>query len=326
MLLVFAGCVTVGGTDSVLQESQPTNFAANPDDAKFVTSDIDRFWWAFDEATADNDMTIYKREYLDEGSTGLKEFERMKIVNSLNFASKVWKHERYYASIRPGTRLIPKQEARVREMFRRLKELYPDAIFPNVYFVIGCMNSGGVALPDGVVIGVELFTKAPSSPLDELNTWEKSVVQPVEKIPLAVVHELIHFQQHSPEDSATLLARSIVEGGADFLTHLIAGSEINEIQHRYGDQHEQEIWREFKAEMSGKDYSRWLYNGGTLASTGQPIERPADLGYYVGYKICEAYYDNAIDKKKAVREILQIQDFSHFLMHSGYGAEAAANR
>jgi uncharacterized protein YjaZ len=47
-------------------------------------------------------------------------------------------------------------------------------------------------------------------------------------------------------------------------------------------------------------------------------EKPADLGYYVGYKICEAYYNQAKDKKQAVKDILTIQDYKQFLAKSGY--------
>lgn len=43
-----------------------------------------------------------------------------------------------------------------------------------------------------------------------------------------------------------------------------------------------------------------------------------DLGYWMGYKITEAYFDKAKDKKEAVSEILNITDFSAFLRESGY--------
>ena len=48
------------------------------------------------------------------------------------------------------------------------------------------------------------------------------------------------------------------------------------------------------------------------------VNRPADLGYWVGYKIAESYYKNAKDKKQAVKELLEIKDFSKFLADSRY--------
>ena len=148
--------------------------------------------------------------------------------------------------------------------------------------------------------------------------------QPVDKIPVVVAHELAHYAQRFEKAPESLLDRSIAEGEADFLSQLIAGAQINELQHRYGAQHEEEVWNEFSFAMYGTDYSRWLYNGGELAAKGEPFTRPADLGYYVGYKICEAFYDRAEDKKKAVKEMLEIRDFKQFLQESGYGMRFSA--
>ena len=66
--------------------------------------------------------------------------------------------------------------------------------------------------------------------------------------------------------------------------------------------------------MNGEDASEWLYNG-----LDPKRGYPQDLGYYIGYKICEAYYNKAINKKQAVKDILEIQDFKLFLANSGYG-------
>ena len=65
--------------------------------------------------------------------------------------------------------------------------------------------------------------------------------------------------------------------------------------------------------MSGTKTDDWLYNG-----LDDKRDYPADLGYYMGYKICEAYYNKAQDKKQAVKDILTIQDFEQFLSDSGY--------
>lgn len=46
--------------------------------------------------------------------------------------------------------------------------------------------------------------------------------------------------------------------------------------------------------------------------------RPNDLGYWMGYKISKAYYDQTPDKKKAIDDILHIKDFNRFLDQSGY--------
>jgi len=89
---------------------------------------------------------------------------------------------------------------------------------------------------------------------------------------------------------------------------MIVGKIINDHLRAYGDLHERELWLEFKQQMDGKDSSQWLYQG------DKSKDRPANLGYYVGYKICESYYRQAANKAAAIEDILRIQDLS-----SSYG-------
>ena len=127
-----------------------------------------------------------------------------------------------------------------------------------------------------------------------------------------MVHELIHVEQQTTY-SNTLLARAINEGAADFITQLALGYNINSRIHAYGNAHEQELWNKFKSQMETDDSSEWLYNG-----EDEKTGKPGDLGYYMGFKICEAYYNRSADKKKAVSDILTIQDFKKFLEESRY--------
>ena len=46
--------------------------------------------------------------------------------------------------------------------------------------------------------------------------------------------------------------------------------------------------------------------------------RPGDLAYFFGYRIAEAYYDRAPDKKKAIVEILNFRDADKLLDQRGY--------
>ena len=48
---------------------------------------------------------------------------------------------KYYASIRSQTLQVPRMERRMRAAFEKFKSIYPDAVFPDVYFVIGVTKS-----------------------------------------------------------------------------------------------------------------------------------------------------------------------------------------
>jgi hypothetical protein len=71
--------------------------------------------------------------------------------------------------------------------------------------------------------------------------------------------------------------------------------------------------------MAGKDWSNWIANG-----KQETADKPADLGYFVGYKICQSYYQEMADKKQAVHDILNINDYPAFLAKSRYAAKLAA--
>jgi uncharacterized protein YjaZ len=154
----------------------------------------------------------------------------------------------------------------------------------------------------------------PSQPNQELvkwldrRTWLKAVLKPVNKLPHLVVHELIHFQQRGI--GITLRGASIKEGSADFLAELISGSHANQHIHDYANPREEELWREFKKRMKGISRKGWLYS----SNEG----RPNDLGYWMGYKIVKAYYDQEEDKEKAIRTIIRTRNYKKLLRRSGY--------
>ena len=310
ILICFATYSLSGATQSSVGEKKLNH---DPEAAQLITSDIDNFWVAYDRAAkSPNPGVAFQLQYFDKGSAGLLAFKRARI-DQCALAETVARYPGYYDSIRASTLRIPSMKEQIRASFRKLKELYEPAVFPDVYFLIGCRNSGGTTADAGLLIGAEMYGRTPDTPEREMDDWLKAVTKPVELIPHIVAHELIHYQQkYSPAAKLTLLAASITEGSADFVGELISGKHINTNLHDYGNPREAELWAVFKAEMDGSKTSNWLYQG------EQAKGRPADLGYYVGYKICEAFYKNAADKKQAVKEILEIKDFKKFLADSGY--------
>lgn len=162
------------------------------------------------------------------------------------------------------------------------------------------------------MIGVEFLCNKATADTSQLGNWEKSNLTDTSRILGIVIHELIHIEQNTAA-SNTLLARSINEGAADFISELVLGYNLNARIHEYGNAHEKELWEKFRKQMDGENVDEWLYNG------FDPTRGyPQDLGYYIGYRICRSYYNQAQDKKQAVKDILEIQDFKAFLEKSGY--------
>jgi hypothetical protein len=306
IIFTFSTAFTAQTSDN---SETPRN--TNPDAARLVTSDIALFWKAYDMAKPENDLIVYRDEYFKNGSVGLNEFRRARIGNSCALVDMINAHPKYYASLRESSAKIETYKPQMQASFRRLKEIYPEAVFPDVYFLIGKMNSAGTLSDKGLLIGVDMFGKTDEKSLEGMSDWHKAVVVKIERIPFIVAHELIHYQQKNSFNQ-TLLARSIGEGVADFVGELIAGDTINPHLHEYGNRQEKELWLEFKKEMSGNDVGNWMYQGEKAKN------KPADLGYYMGYKITESFYKNSADKKQAVKDILEIKDFQKFLADSRY--------
>ena len=127
-------------------------------------------------------------------------------------------------------------------------------------------------------------------------------------MPYTVAHELIHYEQRGMRSDTTLLAAALKEGMADFIGELISGKTANERLKLFAKGKEKAIWTDFKKEMYLSRAYNWIAN-----SDQETANKPADLGYWVGYQICKAYYEQATDKKKAVYEMLHIQDYKKFL-------------
>ena len=145
---------------------------ADPARAKIVTSDIDHFWRAYDlaatRATPDERADAYRREYFDPGSAGLLDYYSTKIYSVENFVQVIDTHPRYYASLRPSSLRVAAQEAPIRAAFRKMKALYANATFPDVYFVMGSLMAAGTVSDLGLLLGVDQSTAALDSPRDEL--------------------------------------------------------------------------------------------------------------------------------------------------------------
>ncbi len=263
-------------------------FSLNPLDAAFVTRDYDKFWQVFDKLDSTNGNPF--GEYLDNASEGLKPFVDYLDVEQLY--QTVLTRKQDYLKSRHILNDLESKSKRVRASYAALKFWYPEAKFPPVYFIMGRFTSGGTASENGLIVGTEMLES-----LDGLVGL--------------IAHELIHYQQDLSGNNS-LLEQAIAEGSADFIGELISGEHINLVPFRYGTEHEERLCREFVDIMTTDKYTDWLYG------TSGKDDRPNDLGYWMGYKISEAFFAKQEDKKHAIHEILNFKDSLTFVKQSGY--------
>lgn len=277
---------------------------------KIVTTDINNFWEMYDVYKITGNIEDIQKLYFDKRSAGLDAFTKVRVINAVQMEKAIKMYPEYLESIRDNTLKLSGVNEKITGYFTNLKEIYPDVYFPDVYFTMGCFNTGGTATGRMLLIGAELMCADDNSPKDKLNSWLKGNIGNFDNIEQIVMHESIHTMQTLKQRN--LLGAAILEGACDFIASMVTGHEQNSAHYIYGNRYEKGLWKEFKKEMNGDDYSRWLYSG------NNSIGRPSDLGYFIGYKICEAYYENADDKKQAVKDIIEVKDFEAFLKKSGY--------
>lgn len=286
----------------------------DPLKAKLVTADIKNFWKAYDLARKDtaHRLAIYKKYYVDTGTVGLQDYFAIKVRNMKNFVGRLDGKPKFYAAIRKNTYTVDQQKPQMIASFVKFKQLYPAADFPDIYFEIGAFSSGGTSTDNGLLIGLDQTVRTPDIPVNELTLWQNNNFGKLSNLPNTVAHELIHFNQNGMKQDTSLLHGVLVEGMADFIGELISGHTANERLHVWAKGKEKQIWADFEKEMYLKRSYNWIAN-----SNQETADKPADLGYWVGYQICKAYYDKSTDKAKAINDMLNIKDYKAFYEQSG---------
>jgi hypothetical protein len=284
----------------------------DPAAAKLVTEDIPRFWQAFDARATLGTAAAIDSFYIKPGSTGLKDWLRVRPADAKAFALVIDKFPGYYASARESTLRIAADEPKIRAAFVKLKALYPDAVFPDVYFLIGRLSTGGTTAKSGLLIGAEMYGRTTEEALTGLNDWLHQVLATPDMVPTIVAHELVHYQQKL--SSSALLPHAVMEGSADFVAEMLTGGNFNAHVHAWVNAEpgrERMLWEEFQRDIKSNDSKPWF-------SPPDVKVRPKDLGYYMGYRIAQTYYETHADKAAALREILITRDAERLLNESGY--------
>lgn len=276
-----------------------------------ITSDLDRFWQVWDAHGGQPDAAALTKGYFEPGTQGLKDFLRLRIGSAEELARLIQKLNPYYAGLRRTTAALPTMTPEIVAALGRLRALYPKGELPPVYFVIGALNSGGTTSDAGLLIGLDMYGRFPDTDMGKFGEWHRTVLAGPELLPAIVVHEQVHALQPPERGTPSLLDGSLREGIADLLAEKAYGRHINAAAHAWGLPNECALWREFEPRMRGKDYTGFLYGG-------QPPDRPADLGYFIGYRIGQAYLAKHGDTPASIAALVEFRDGKKLLAASGY--------
>ena len=273
----------------------------------FYDTDYRMFWNAYDEFKRDTTQNPFK-DYIANTSGIKAHFEDWEEEAAKHLKKNIARHLAHYDYIRNIS--LSKLEAAkpdIIEGFRSFQLLYPEASIPDVHFTVGGLTMLSRVTRERLIIALDVF-------------GDTTVVKQFEPLPykdlaIRTTKGMIEFNSKTAHIGYCILREAVVEGSVCFITSLISEDFKDKLAEsaafRYGDLHEEMLVKEFLRRKYESDLTGWSYwSDGT--------DRPARLGAWIGFKITENYYSNCVDKRKAIKDILEINDFEKFLALSGY--------
>lgn len=275
-------------------------------DQKIVSTDIDNFWNAYEKIISTKDSVqqynFLKTFYIDKATPGLKSLIEVRNYTAKDFVNAINKYPKFWNSLKPNTLNCDVLYPEIETDIKKLKLAYPSLKPSTIYFSIGAFRTNGTVQDDRVLIGSELSLADETTIIDELPLWRQSFYKeynPRKNIALLCTHEYIHTQQKELVEK--LLLMCLYEGVAEFVSCKVTGKKSSTPAMEYGKNNQQKVIDQFISDLYiVKNNYNWLWGENKNAL------KVRDLGYYIGYEICERYYNLSKDKTKAIKELIEL--------------------
>ena len=294
MIKVFIAALLIGTTVSTTAQ-----------DLQFITADVDNFWHAYDRINATSDSLqrrkILKEQYLDKGTAGLQSLLQVRNYTEDEYLNMIAGYPRFWKSLRGNTLNVKREFPAIEEDLSKLRRLYPSLKPATIYFSMGAFRTNGTIHQDRVLIGCELALADEFTIIDEHPDFRQGFYRnskPRQNLALLCTHEYVHTQQLAPANS--LLANCLYEGAAEFISCLATGKKSYVPAMDFGAANHLRVFAKFEQDIFFNRRGDWLWG----ENLNELKER--DLGYYVGYKICERFYEQSTDKQEAIRQLIEL--------------------
>ena len=276
-----------------------------------ITQDINNFWVAYDKIVTEKDSTLqykYINDFINAGTPGLHAIMEARHYDAKSYVDAIINYPRFWNSIRQNTNRVDEYAKEIDQEIDKLRLIYPELKPAKIYFTIGCLRTPGTIMDGMVLIGSELAMADKNTVTDEFperlgHLKAYFAGEPIKEMAFLNVHEYVHAQQKTSAGN-NLLAQCIIEGAAEFIAAKATGIKSPTPAIDYGKENDKSIKKAFGKEIYSMLFNNWLWN-----NTGNKF-KTRDLGYYVGYAVCEKYYEKATDKKQAIRKLIEL-DYSN---------------
>ena len=273
-----------------------------------ITSDITNFWEAYDKITSTQDSTL-QYKYLDslyfqKGTVGLEGIRQARNYTAQDYINSINNYPKFWNSIRENTLNADKIGSELEDGIKKLKTIYPQLKPAKIYFTIGAFLTGGTTIDSLVLIGSEISmtdntTETSEFPENLSHLKPHFATNPKNHLVFLNVHEYIHTQQNPRVFN--ILSLVLYEGVAEFVASKALEKKSPNPQIEFGKKNAKRIREVFENEMFYyNNLYKWL-DGNAPNEFGM-----RDLGYYVGYQICENYYNQADNKENAIKTMIEL--------------------
>lgn len=299
--------------------------AQDPLEAVIDTSDAERFAAVFFENAEKPSRGQIEADYLTQAGEGLALMQATRFGTAEALSEAIARSPAIYRdAIQRCLPIAQSMGPDLRSIYLALSGLFPDEILPRVEVVIGAGTSAGIASPNVQVIGLETLCAA--SPTE---AEFRSALR------YFFAHETIHSFQPSLDETTLgndpLLTLALHEGVADMVAALVLGRNPDAERDSWAMASKDALFRQFHADRrtlresvargetlatfsteARSALGRWFFNHNQVAEDWR-----SDLGYWIGRQIASAYVDQASDRRKAIRDLVQGMDPVTVLQASG---------
>ena len=104
------------------------------------------------------------------------------------------------------------------------------------------------------------------------------------------------------------------EGIADYIAYKVTAKKGNEESFSYGDKNYDSLLEEWLEDLDkpvGEVRSKWVWNWGS------DMDRPHDLGYYIGFRIAEQYCKRSGQTSESISALVYANDYDFIIKDSG---------
>jgi len=306
LIAITASCQTI--------EERPANV---------ITTDIDNFWTAYDLIVKEPDslkqIQLIDSLYIQKGSVGLEKIMEVRGYSADEYVQMINSYPNFLSSLRPNTLKSKQLADELNIGIQKLEAVYPNLKPAKIYFTMGCMRTNGTTRDSLVLIGSELAMADKQTDISEFEGGTKEWLEtffhsnPIDNLVLLNVHEYVHTQQEPQVNN--LLSIAIREGVAEFVSTLAMDMPSASPAINFGKKNAQVVREKFELEMFYlNNQPKWFWSN-------DPNDFGVrDLGYYVGYQMCENYYEQAENKKEAIKRMIGL-DYTNELEVEGFVKE-----